>query len=209
MIATRLKYARSAGGLIFLLGFLCPYFVRVSGGGEETIAVALVLCQGMGIAILTGRYLIWSIVTVLLFFFALVFPAPMRNADALVIYGVGLIVPLRLFISSLAPGREPLVSALARQAHGGGALREDIALYTRRQTWFWVVFLILMLLLPVLLLAGPPGAWLWPLKGGALGMLPILLVVEYGVRRLVIRNFDHVPPWAMIHVWKAHSSDRT
>ncbi|WP_242011579.1 hypothetical protein [Acetobacter fallax] len=201
---------RSAGGLIFLFSFLLPYFVKIAGGDKGYVAVALVLCQGVGLALITGRWVIWPVVTVLLVFLALMFPDPVRNADALVIYCVGLILPLRLFISSLAPGREPLVSALARQAHGGGVLRDDIARYTSLQTWFWVVFLFLLLLLPpVLFLVGPPGSWLWPLKGSVLGVLAVLLVAEYGVRRLVIRNFDHMPPWAMVHVWKTRSSGRT
>lgn len=210
MIATRLKYIRSVGGLIFLFGFLCPYFVQMSGGGEKTVTVAFVLCQGMGIAFLTGRWLVCSAVTVLLFLLALTFPVSVRRADALVIYAAGLIVPLRLFISSLAPGQEPLVSALARQAHGGEPLREDVVRYTRLQTWFWVVFLVLMLLWPpFFFLVGSPGMWLWPLKGGVLGVLAVLLVAEYGVRRLVIRNFDHVPPWEMVRVWKIRSANRT
>ncbi|AAW61143.1 Hypothetical protein GOX1391 [Gluconobacter oxydans 621H] len=198
-----------AGGLFFLLGFISSYLLQLAGTPEKTAVSFLIVCQGAALTLLTRRWLFWSVITIIIFFLGNRFPFLVRNADAFAIYTAGLIIPLRLFLRSLMPGQEPLVSALARQAHGGAPLRSDVAFYTRYQTWFWVIFLGFLLILPLPLAFWVSfRAWIWLVRGGVLGLIFVVLVAEYGIRRLAIRNFDHVSPWTAARAWKQQSTIR-
>ncbi len=111
-------------------------------------------------------------------------------ADSVVLYTVLQGVLLLLFARTLRPGREPLVTMLARQVHG--TLRPDVRLYTRQLTWAWSLFFAVQLLLPALLaLAGPAGWWRAVLHGASLPLVLVMFGVEAGVRRWRIRNFEH------------------
>ena len=62
------------------------------------------------------------------------------------------------FASTLAPGREPLITRLARHVHG--ELSAPMLRYTRRVTWAWCVFFAAMALISELLfLFAPLPAW--------------------------------------------------
>jgi len=63
-----------------------------------------------------------------------------------------------VFGSTLAAGREPLVSALARRVHG--SLTPAMAAYSRRVTVAWTVYFVAMAVLSIVLFATAPFvAW--------------------------------------------------
>ena len=127
---------------------------------------------------------------------SLLYPLP-----SIVVYG-GL---LWIFARTLAPGREALVTRLARNVHG--TLPEDITAYTRQVTWAWCVFFAAMGLISVLLFAFASLA-AWSLFVNVLG-LPLIctmFVCEYVYRVLRYRHFSHAPLFAS--VWAFHKFGR-
>jgi uncharacterized membrane protein len=61
---------------------------------------------------------------------------------------------LATFGSTLRPGRDALITAMARRMHG--AISDELAVYTRRVTWAWCGFFAVQLTTSVLLFAFAP-----------------------------------------------------
>ena len=96
-----------------------------------------------------------------------------------------------LFGSSLLPGREPLISSLARRVHG--SLPMEIAAYTVTVTWVWTIYFAATIVVSLLLYYFAPLT-VWSFFANVLGIpLAILLFVgEYFYRIKTIPNFPHV-----------------
>jgi len=97
-----------------------------------------------------------------------------------------------LFGHTLLPGREPLISQLARRVH-----REDygpaIARYTRQATWAWTLYFVAMGLTSVLLfLTAPLALWSWFVNFLSFLTLGAMFVAEYAVRRWRLRGIRHM-----------------
>jgi uncharacterized membrane protein len=122
---------------------------------------------------------------------SLLYPLP-----SILVYG-GL---LWIFARSLAPGREALVTRLARQVHG--TLPDDITAYTRQVTWAWCVFFTAMGLTSVLLFvfASLP-AWSRFVNVLSLPLLCAMFVGEYIYRVLRYRHFSHAPLSASVRAF--------
>jgi uncharacterized membrane protein len=89
---------------------------------------------------------------------------------------------LALFAASLGPGREAVVTTLARRSRGH--LPADILRYTRRVTWAWCAFFIAQLLASALLLTfAPLNVWSWFINFGNLPLIGVMVCVEYGYRQ--------------------------
>ena len=126
----------------------------------------------------------------------LLYPLP-----SIVVYG-GL---LWIFARTLAPGREALVTGLARHVHG--TLPDDITAYTRQVTWAWCVFFAAMGLISVLLFAfASLSAWSLFVNVLGLPLIGAMFVGEYIYRVLRYRNFSHAPLFAS--VWAFHKFGR-
>jgi uncharacterized membrane protein len=112
---------------------------------------------------------------------------------------VGYPVAMHLLLTSgawpvitLLPGREPLISQLARRVH-----REDygpeIARYTRQATWAWTLYFVAMGLASVLLfLTAPLVVWSWFVNFLSFLTLGAMFVAEYAVRRWRLRGIRHM-----------------
>lgn len=95
---------------------------------------------------------------------------------------------LWLFGRTLAPGREPLVTSVARRVHG--ALAPEIDAYTRRVTLAWCVFFLGQIAVSCLLFAlAPLETWSFFANILNLPLLVVMFVAEYGYR--VMRYPDH------------------
>lgn len=176
--------------MLLFASLLCGHLPHVTGS-EARIAIGMLCLQGLSAALLFGRPGLILFSTLLLLPAATRWPTMAMGLDGIMIYTGALGALLVVFARSLRKQREPIVSMFARRVHG--TLRPDFALYTRWLTIFWSVFFALALAAPVmLLLLGPAGAWRWPLQGGTFGCVVILMIAEAGLRRLVIRNFEHV-----------------
>jgi uncharacterized membrane protein len=107
---------------------------------------------------------------------------------------------LAFFGRTLRAGREPLVTGFARVGRGG-SLPPDLALYTLRLTWAWMVFFALMAGISITLaITGPVAAW--SLFSNVLNYLLVGLffVLEYIYRRVRYRHHPHASPRQMIRL---------
>ncbi len=97
-----------------------------------------------------------------------------------------------LFGLSLRSSKGSLVTRMARIVHGGGLLPEHVELYTRRVTTAWTVFFLLMALVSVGLFAfGNPVWWSVFVNFLSLPLTLLMFLLEYLVRRLHLRDFEH------------------
>lgn len=104
---------------------------------------------------------------------------------------------LWLFGRTLAPGREPLVTAIARACHG--TLAPEIERYTRGVTLAWCAFFAAIAaalagLAPLL----PLETWSLLANVGAFPAVALVFAAEYAVRRRRFPDFAHVDPIEMV-----------
>jgi uncharacterized membrane protein len=116
--------------------------------------------------------------------------------EATVFYPVSSVVIYALlfwmFARTLMPGREALVTRLARHVHG--TLPDEITVYTRRVTWAWSLFFFVMAATSILLFDFASLA-AWSLFANVLNLplVALMFVVEYAYRIQRYRDFAHVP----------------
>jgi uncharacterized membrane protein len=105
---------------------------------------------------------------------------------------------LTLFARSLLPGRQPLVSRIARLMHDNPS--PALLRYTRGVTVAWVVFLALMLLevIALGLFAGPQR---WSLFTNFYNylLLGLFFVLEFSLRRLFVAEAERMPMAQFFH----------
>jgi uncharacterized membrane protein len=95
-----------------------------------------------------------------------------------------------LFGRTLARGREPLVTRLARSVHG--ELPPSIDRYTRAVTLAWVLFFVAMATGAILLyVLAPRPAWSSFVNLLTLPCVCAMFALEYGVRRVRFPWFPH------------------
>jgi uncharacterized membrane protein len=107
------------------------------------------------------------------------------------------IVLLWFFGRTLVPGREPLVTAIARLVRG--RLDPEIAAYTRRVTWAWCALFALNAVASAALAAFAPLA-VWSLYTNvfAVPLFVLMFAAEYAYRRRRFPALQHFPPLAVL-----------
>jgi uncharacterized membrane protein len=96
-----------------------------------------------------------------------------------------------LFARSLAPGREPLCSLIARLVHG--TLSPAILRYTRQITVAWMTFFGLMSATSTMLFfAAPLTTWSAFVNFFTGPLICLMFVVEYVIRRMMFPDVEHV-----------------
>jgi uncharacterized membrane protein len=94
------------------------------------------------------------------------------------------------FATSLAPGRDPVISRYARRERG--TLEPDLARYTRTLTVLWAVFLAAMgIVAAVLAVASPLAVWSLFCNVISYALVATFLLGEYAYRRLRFRHYRH------------------
>jgi uncharacterized membrane protein len=89
---------------------------------------------------------------------------------------------LAMFAASLGPGREAIVTILARRSRG--PLPPEVVRYTRRVTWAWCWFFAAQLLGSfLLLLLAPLNVWSWFINLCNLPLMGVMFCVEYMYRQ--------------------------
>ncbi|HXF47148.1 MAG TPA: hypothetical protein VNK91_13615 [Burkholderiaceae bacterium] len=88
------------------------------------------------------------------------------------------------FALTLAPGRTPLIHAIAAHAIGRDAIDAAFARYLRGVTAAWAIFFLLMAAASAVLALAAPFDW-WSLFVNVLSwpLIGLMFVVEYGYRR--------------------------
>jgi uncharacterized membrane protein len=94
------------------------------------------------------------------------------------------------FATSLAPGRDPVISRYARRERG--TLEPDLARYTRTLTVLWAVFLAAMgIVAAILAVASPLAVWSLFCNVISYALVATFLLGEYAYRRLRFRHYRH------------------
>jgi uncharacterized membrane protein len=94
---------------------------------------------------------------------------------------------LTVFGASLLPGRDALITALARHMHA--PISDEIAAYTRGLTWAWCIFFAAQLSISlVLFLLAPLSAWSFFVNVLNLPLLVLMFVAEYIFRGFALRD---------------------
>jgi uncharacterized membrane protein len=103
-------------------------------------------------------------------------------AAAAVPHAMAYLALLALFGASLQPGREAVITVLARRSRG--RLSADIVRYTRRVTWAWCWFFLAQLICSLmLLLFAPLGVWSVFINLCNLPLIGVMLCAEYVYRQ--------------------------
>ena len=98
------------------------------------------------------------------------------------------------FARSLAAGREPVVTRVARSVHGG--LPAAMEAFTRKLTVAWCVFFASQLALSGLLLALVPlHAWSLLVNGLNLPLLALMFLGQFAYRTIRHPEFPRASPW--------------
>jgi uncharacterized membrane protein len=102
------------------------------------------------------------------------------------------LILLCYFGRTLLPGREPLITRLARRVHGG--LPPGIAEFTRGVTLFWCVFFAAQVAVSALLLAFAPFEY-WSLFVNVLNLplVGLMFAIDYAARAIRFRGQPRVP----------------
>lgn len=167
----------------------CSILVGHTSAAALVCAFSLLL-QCIAAALLTRHAGAFALMAALVVPVALYWPQQALVVDHCALYALSMGIMLFVFAHSLLPSRQPLIAVAASRVHG--PLRADVALYTHALTIFWTVFFAAALLTPALLFwLGPQGTWCWPQSGGTFAAALTLMLLEAGVRRIVIRNFKH------------------
>ncbi|HZL59333.1 MAG TPA: hypothetical protein VFC38_06505 [Stellaceae bacterium] len=114
---------------------------------------------------------------------------------------------LTLFGASLLPGREPLISGVARRIHG--TLRPDIARYTRGVTIAWCCFFAFQLCVSLtLFLAAPLVMWSLYVNVLDLPLIALMFTGEYLYRIAHIPNRPNSTIPQIIRVFTQRNAPR-
>jgi uncharacterized membrane protein len=104
--------------------------------------------------------------------------------------GIALILA-SLFLATLTPGREPLITRFARLERRG-VLPDELRIYTRNLTWAWAIFFCLLVLESVLLaLFAPVETFLLFTNTVNYFFVGAFFVTEYIYRRIRYRHHSH------------------
>ena len=99
-----------------------------------------------------------------------------------------------LFGRTVVKGRTPLISRFA-QLEQGGTLTVELARYTRRLTWVWMLFFVALAAISAWLAAsGDRVAWSWFTNFASYLLVGALFLGEFVYRRIRYRRYRHDSP---------------
>jgi len=105
-----------------------------------------------------------------------------------------------LFLTTLKPQREPLITRFAKLERGG-VLPPELAVYTRRLTWLWAVFFGLLVVESLVLMqTASVETYLMFANTYNYGLVGAFMVLEYIYRRIRYRRYSHVSPLGFLRV---------
>ena len=167
-----------------------PLAVALSWGGAALLAIGLARAAGVAVA--------ESAVVAGMLGLALYLGAGTRYAVFLPSLAVNLLLAW-FFGRTLAAGRIPLVTAIARFVRGAALLAPELERYTRRATWAWCLFFVAMAAISVALAAfAPLAAWSIFANVLAAPLVAAMFAAEYAYRRRRLAGHEHVPPLAVL-----------
>jgi uncharacterized membrane protein len=167
-----------------------PLAIALAWGGAALLALGLARAAGAGLA--------ESAAVALLLALALYLGAGSRYAVYLPSLAVNLLLAW-FFGRTLAPGRTPLVTAIARVVRGADVLAPELERYTRAATRAWTGFFVALAAVSVALaLLAPLDAWSLFANVLTAPLVAAMFAAEYAYRRRRLAGHPHVPPLAVL-----------
>jgi uncharacterized membrane protein len=197
MPAGRGNIAGSASIILLGLAPVLAYHV-VYGWAPAWVVGVVAAIQVMAITwLLTGkwtaRYRAAMLTGVLAVTVVVMMELPVRATTLVVAGGCHAVAYLALLIwfgRSLQPGREPIVTGLARRIRR--EMPDKVVRYTRQVTIAWCVFFSGQLAVSVILLLGTPHAvWSAFVNLLNLPLLVAMVLAEFGYRLILFRHEPH------------------
>lgn len=158
--------------------------------------------MNVGAATRTRLSVIALVVVPIMFHLAIVETNPVRLALALrfgVLLKLGFVMASALthwaiygtllltFAATLRPGRDPLITAMARRLHG--AISDEMTVYTRRVTIAWCCFFAIQLTMSIMLFCfAPLVVWSFFVNILDIPLVVAMYAAEYVVRLRCLRN---------------------
>lgn len=122
-------------------------------------------------------------------------------AAAGLVHAIAHVALLGVFVTTLLPGREPLITALSRHM-SRGRMTEDRARYTRRVTLAWCLYFVAQLLTSLLLLLfAPLLIWSFFVNVLNLPLIVLMFAGEMVVRRFALPHRPHYTLCEMMQMW--------
>jgi uncharacterized membrane protein len=122
-------------------------------------------------------------------------------AAAGLVHAIAHVALLAVFGMTLRPGREPVITALARHM-SRGHMTEDRARYTRRVTLAWCLYFVVQLLTSLLLLLlAPLVVWSFFVNVLNLPLIVLMFAGEMVVRRFALPHRPHYTLSEMMQMW--------
>ena len=188
---------RAAAALVLLLGAPIAVHLATISYGLPALTVALIAVQAIaGIAavlLLTAgcanRWVIGAAVLMLALGIGVVARLGVQVAPGIP-HAMAYAALLALFTASLMPGREAIITVLARQVRG--AIPPEIVTYTRRVTVAWAGFFTAQIAASIILALLAPLA-IWSLFVNVLNLphIAVMFAAEYAYRRWHLANHTH------------------
>jgi uncharacterized membrane protein len=181
----------------YFLLMLAAVYVCASLAGERAVALGVVGIFSLTLCVLQG----WLVAALglMLAAAAVAILQPGWLRFALYLPPLAAFAFMAAFFGrTLHAGREPLITAVARREHPD--LPARLRIYTRRLTWIWTLgfvalFFAALVLAPVL----DFGNWARWVQGLGYVVPLVLLLGEYGWRRLTLREFQHASLPVLLH----------
>jgi uncharacterized membrane protein len=137
------------------------------------------------------------------------FGAPLASSAAHVLYAENVAFfgwLFSLFALSLAPGREPLVTRVARRARRGD-MPPQVVRYTRGATIAWAAFFLAVIAVSTaLFFAASRGAWSLFVNLLIFPCVAAMFAGEYAVRLALLRDVHHESLWAGVRAFREHGN---
>jgi len=192
-------WIRNLALVLMLLGYEWLAHLLTVGGAITPLGLALVLIPlALGAAWALVWEFGWGVATVVLLASTLALAAVHATfglPDSALLFGLphfaSNLFLLWFFVRSLRPGREALITRVARRMRGGD-LPAPLEAYTRRVTLAWGLFFLAQILVSlVLYLSASRESWSLFINIVSSLLIPVMFVCEYGYRRWRYRQFDH------------------
>jgi uncharacterized membrane protein len=112
---------------------------------------------------------------------------------------------LWIFSRTLMPGREPLITRVARRIHG--SVQPPMERFTRRVTVAWCVFFAAQLIVSALLFAlAPVHAWSMFINLLNLPLLALMFVGQFVFRAIRHPDYPQASPWQVVQAFTEDAS---
>ncbi len=171
--------------------------IVADGGGRLVVAAGWMMALAVAVGLARGAGLTWIGTVVCVGVAAAVWYVSADEPYAIYLPPVAIYTALLCFFGrTLAPGREPLVTTIARIVRGPAS--PELERHTRRVTWAWCVFFAAMAVaLVVLALVAPLALWSFFANVLSYILTGLMFAVEYAYRRWRFPTYEHVSPLRM------------